>query len=188
VGSGLIAARLSFVGLFCAGVLTVGAACGSSSSAHQGAGKAAPPASSFPKRPCRADPLAGVHSPDRLALKGRCRAIVGEVREVQSNPDGDKSFNLWPDTPYAGMLNDKNRGEGGLHIEIVPADQPGCVPGQAIKPISDLTDLGTCTGADVEAARVGQHVRVVGAYVLDVPNDWFEIHPAWKITAVSTER
>jgi hypothetical protein len=106
------------------------------------------------------------------------------VHEPKSNPDGDLSFNLSPDRPYAAMLNDKNRAEGGIHVEIVPADQPGCEPGKMIKPIGGLTDLGECSGVDVRAPRAGAHVRVVGAYVLDVSNNWFEIHPAWQVTLV----
>ena len=80
------------------------------------------PRASFPKRPCRAHPLAGAYSADRLTLLSRCRAIVGTVREPFRNGDGDNSFNLAPDPAYASMLNATNRAEGGLHIEIVPAE------------------------------------------------------------------
>jgi hypothetical protein len=146
---------------------------------------ATPPRASFPKHPCRADPLAGAYAADRLKLLSRCRAIVGTVREPFRNGDGDNSFNLKPDPAYASMLNATNRAEGGIHVEIVPADQLRCVRGQpAVVTGFDRPDLGLCTGARVRFPRAGEHVRVIGAYVLDPDNHWFEIHPAWQITRV----
>jgi hypothetical protein len=148
---------------------------------------AAPPKASFPKHPCRARPLAGVYAADRLTLLSPCRAIVGTVREPFRNGDGDDSFNLDPDRAYASMLNATNRDEGGIHVEIVPADQRGCVRGQPVVVKGfDRPDLGVCTGAHVRFPRAGEHVRVIGAYVLDVSNHWYEIHPAWQITRVSS--
>jgi hypothetical protein len=140
-----------------------------------------PPLASFPTGPCRQRPLFGVHDPDRLKLVNRCRAIVGIVEEPELNPqDGDLTFKVAPDPPYAPMLNAANRLKGGLHVEIVPADQPGCVKGSPVtRP--GMTGLGRCTGAHVALPRSGEHVRAVGAYVLDVGNDWYEIHPAWLV-------
>ena len=154
-------------------------ACGGSKDS-QGAKQA--PRASFSSTGCRKSPLAGVHTPDRLRLLGRCRAIVGTVKEPEQNRgDGDATFNLSPDPAYASMLNEKNRQEGGIHVEIVPADQAGCVKGQPVEH-PGVTGLGECTGAHLKLPRAGAHVRVVGAYVLDVSNDWNEFHPAWKIT------
>ena len=145
-------------------------------------GESQPPPSSFPNTGCRKSPLAGVHTPDRLRLLARCRAIVGTVKEPQKNHgDGDATFNLAPDPAYASMLNEKNVQEGGIHVEIVPADQAGCVKGQPVEH-PGVTGLGTCTGAHLKLPRAGAHVRVVGAYVLDVNNNWNEFHPVWKIT------
>jgi hypothetical protein len=36
----------------------------------------------------------------------------------------------------------------------------------------------------VRLPRAGQHVRAIGAYVLDQGNHWFEIHPVWRVTVV----
>ena len=154
-------------------------ACGGSNDSQR-AGKA--PRASFPTTGCRRSPLAGVHTPDRLRLLDRCRAIAGTVKEPEKNRgDGDATFNLAPDPAYASMLDDKNRQEGGIHVEIVPADQVGCVKGQPVEH-PGVTGLGDCTGAHLKLPRAGAHVRVVGAYVLDVSNDWNEFHPVWKIT------
>ena len=108
--------------------------------------------------------------------------MVGTVKEPEKNHgDGDATFNLAPDPAYASMLNEKNRQEGGIHVEIVPADQAGCVKGQPVEH-PGVTGLGTCTGAHLKLPRAGAHVRVVGAYVLDVNNNWNEFHPVWKIS------
>jgi hypothetical protein len=79
------------------------------------------------------------------------------------------------------MLNAHNRSEGGLHIEIVPRDQPDCAPGQPVH-AGDVPDLGLCSGRDIREPALGAHVRIIGPWVLDRNNNWYEIHPAWRIT------
>jgi hypothetical protein len=158
--------------------LLVATGCGGSKSKAQRAA----PADSFPKSGCRPNPLAGVHTPDRLKVLGRCRALVGTVKEPRQNPeDGDAVFNLAPDPAYASLLNAANVKEGGIHVEIVPADQPGCRKGETVVH-GTIPDLGKCTGAHVKLPKAGAHVRVVGTWVLDIDNAWREIHPVWKIT------
>src|SRR4051812_17309770 len=109
----------------CAAAMVATSGCGGSKDS-QGANQA--PRASFPAATsCRESPLAGVHTPDRLRLLDRCRAIVGTVNEPEKNRgDGDSTFNLAPDPAYVSMLTEKNLQEGGIHVEIVPADQAGC--------------------------------------------------------------
>jgi hypothetical protein len=131
---------------------------------------------------CEKDAKGGVHGPDRLKVLNPCAAFQGTVSEAPvKNPDGDVSFQVSPDPGYASMLNAHNHSEGGLHIEIVPRDQPGCMPGQPVH-AGDVPDLGTCSGRDVVAPARGAHVRIIGPWVLDRNNGWYEIHPAWRIT------
>jgi hypothetical protein len=78
------------------------------------------------------------------------------------------------------LLNEKNVQEGGLHIEIVPADQPGCRKGDPIEH-PQVAGLGRCSGRHIPLPSAGQRVRVVGAYVTDTNNGWREIHPVWKL-------
>lgn len=130
---------------------------------------------------CERNPRDGVHGPDRLEVLSRCAAFQGKVTEApRKNPDGDVSFQASPDPGYADMLNAHNRSEGGLHIEIVPRDQPGCTPGHAVL-FNDVPDLGKCSGRDVVRPPLGAHVRIVGPWVLDRNNNWYEIHPTWSI-------
>jgi len=132
-------------------------------------------------RACERNPSAGVHGPDRLKVLSPCAVFQGKVKEAPvKNPDGDVSFQVSPDPGYGGMLNVHNRSEGGLHIEIVPRDQPGCTPGKPIH-VGDVPNLGTCSGRDVAAPALGAHVRIIGPWVLDRNNNWYEIHPAWSV-------
>lgn len=130
---------------------------------------------------CDPNPRAGVHGPDRLKVLSPCAVFQGTIAEAPvKNPDGDVSFQVSPDPGYARFLNAQNRREGGLHVEIVPRDNPGCTPGLPVH-VGDVPDLGTCSGRDVVAPAVGAHVRIIGAWVLDRNNDWFEMHPTWSI-------
>jgi hypothetical protein len=77
------------------------------------------------------------------------------------------------------MENAKNLDEGGLHVEVVPADQAGCTAAGLAKLAA--TDLGTCTGANVTLPPLNAHVRVIGPYVFDRWVGWNEVHPAWNV-------
>lgn len=134
-------------------------------------------------RACERNPNDGVHSPDRLKVLEPCAVFQGTVSVTPvKNPDGDVSFDVKPDPGYANMLNAHNRSEGGLHIEVVPRDQPGCVVGKPVH-VGDVPGLGVCSGRDIAGPALGAHVRIIGPWVLDRNNDWYEIHPTWKITA-----
>jgi len=130
---------------------------------------------------CRTDPHFGVHDPSRLKIKSPCAEIVGKViNATELAPDGDIYFNVRPDPKYAWMMDARNRSDGGLHIEIVPMDQPGCTRGQPIVR-NGYNNMGVCSGADVISPPLGARVRVTGPYVLDSWTKLNEIHPAWKV-------
>jgi hypothetical protein len=132
-------------------------------------------------RSCERNPHDGVHGPDRLRVLRPCAAFEGTVTEAPvKNSDGDVSFQASPDPGYANMLNAHNRSEHGLHIEIVPRDQRGCTPGRAVV-FGDIPNLGRCSGRNVAVPPLGAHVRIIGPWVLDRSNNWYEIHPAWSI-------
>jgi hypothetical protein len=166
------------------------AGCGSSGNHRHAAGSAttAPstttptttsqrPASAF----CRSDPHQGVHDPQRLKVHKPCATFDGTVVEAPERaPDGDLTFFAAPDRAHKWMLNAKNRRKGGLHIAIVPRDQPSCKRGQRITGYP-VNNLGACSGAHVQAPPLGAHVRVIGPYVLDSWDHWNEIHPAWTV-------
>lgn len=155
------------------------------------AGATAPPAAaSAPaadRAACRAgDPLANVYHPYRLHVVRACLTVTGTVVAVRHEQDGDIHFNVRLDPADAGLVNDRNVSEegGALVAEIVPADEPGCSPGQPPRPASGTYDYGTCTGADETAPSLGARVSVTGPYVLDADHGWMEVHPAWSVTTL----
>jgi hypothetical protein len=134
---------------------------------------------------CRSNPHAGVHQPLRLKILKPCATFVGTVVSAPDleGGDGDITFNVRPDPGYKWMLNAQNRSDGGLHIEIVPMDQPGCEPGEPIIR-KGFTNMGVCSGADVMSPPLVAHVRVIGPYVHDNWSGPNEIHPAWNVELV----
>lgn len=139
---------------------------------------------------CRSgDPLANVYHPNRLKVMQNCTTVSGVVETIRHEDDGDYHFDLALDPAYTGMLTAENYSaqHGWLVVEIVPADEPGCTPGQPPKPATGSYDYGICTGADETAPAIGSHVYVTGPYVLDEDHGgWAEIHPAWAISSSLT--
>lgn len=133
---------------------------------------------------CRhGDPLANVYHPYRLKVRKACLTVTGVVAYISAEADGDVHVDLALPASEAGLLDDANRAHehGELVTEIVPADQPGCVPGQPPRPAEGSYRYGTCTGADVPTPPLGASVIETGPYVLDADHGWMEIHPVWRI-------
>jgi hypothetical protein len=143
---------------------------------HVAAGRQLTPAAS-----CRANPLANVYSPRRLRILDGCTTVSGVVDYVQHQDDGDFHIVLRVDPGFGRLLNFKNV-LGELVLEIVPADQPGCIPGEPPPTPSDGANVGTCTGANLSPPEVGRHIAATGPHVLDAEHGWMEIHPVWGWT------
>jgi hypothetical protein len=114
--------------------------------------------------------------------------VTGTVAYVASEDDGDVHVDLALPPSEAGLLDQANYAhqDGQLVTEIVPADQPGCTPGQPPRPSNGSYGYGLCTGADLATPAVGAAVSVTGPYVLDADHGWMEIHPVWSITVLAT--
>ncbi len=139
---------------------------------------------------CRiGDPLANVYHPNRLMVLQSCLTVSGTVESMRHEDDGDVHFDLALDGAFVHLLTRANTTyqHGWLVVEIVPADEPGCVPGQSPKPATGTYDYGICSGADETAPAVGTHIYATGPYVLDnAHGGWAEVHPAWAISSNST--
>lgn len=113
------------------------------------------------------DVLAGVYLPSRLDVLNPCVTIEGVVLYVErpeaGEGDGDISFDVALAGDDQRLLNDDNRRNthGGLHLEIVPADQ-------------DRLPL----------PKVGQRIRAQGPWVLDTVHGHNEIHPVWSLHVI----
>jgi len=146
---------------------------------------------SGPDDPPSGPTLSNVYHPNRLTVMSPCMTLSGTVESVRAEADGDTHFDLAVDPQFSNLLRSANSSDqhGWLVDEIVPADEPGCHPGQPPRPPSGSYDYGTCTGADEIAPAVGSHVYVTGPYVLDEDHGgWAEIHPVWAISSLSPSR
>lgn len=107
--------------------------------------------------------LKGASNKKDLKILSECEKAVGKVKHVKEMPDGDYKFLLKLDKEYKSLLNKDNKKKtgGNLVVEIVPKDQDSKY---------------------VELPDKGDNVEVWGAWVIDKPKGWNEIHPAWKVT------
>jgi hypothetical protein len=124
-------------------------------------------ASPPPSPHCRGgSPLAGVYHPQRLKVKSACRVAIGTIEKVKPELyDGDIHIELRLDRGQEGLLSNGNARVGGtLIVEIIPWDR-----------------------ARVLVPEEGERVEVVGPWVDDTAHGWFEIHPAWWISAGSIQ-
>ena len=138
---------------------------------------------------CRSgDPLANVYHPYRLRIVKTCLSVTGTVAYVSDERDGDVHVDLSLPSDESSLLDSANVADeyGNLVTEIVPADRPGCTPGEPppLPPTayrSPSYSYGICTGADLATPAVGTRVVVTGPYVLDSDHGWMEIHPVWSV-------
>lgn len=115
-----------------------------------------------------------VYKPKRLKVVSRCIRATGTVEESAVDDDGDQHFLVKLDAGQESLINKKNRKKknGDLVVEIVCAN-----PVRLPKVKSACTDYTN----RIALPRVGDHVRVTGAYVIDSNNGWAEIHPLSRI-------
>lgn len=104
------------------------------------------------------------HTPSRLRIIDTCVEAVGVVKSPPFTAgDGDYCFDIIPENRNLLGIGNFILRKGGLHIEVVPADQENV-----------LGEIGGVCPGDV--------VRVRGVWVIDTDHGmWTEIHPAEKI-------
>jgi hypothetical protein len=90
-----------------------------------------------------------------------CRLVSGTVVYVAREPDGDLHVEVWLNARERSMLLPGNRSRqfGNLMVELMPRDR-----GHLPKP------------------RAGSRVRMLGAYVEDLPHGWAELHPVFALS------
>jgi hypothetical protein len=107
------------------------------------------------------------HTPSRLRIVDTCVETVGVVKIPPFIAgDGDYCFDVVPENKNLLGIGNLILRKGGLHIEVVPADQERV-----------LGEIGGVCPGDV--------VRVRGVWVIDTDHGmWTEIHPAEKIEVI----
>ncbi len=121
-----------------------------------------------------------VYHPQRLVKIQKCIAVTGTIHHVKKEADGDDHIQLTLDDQFAGLLNDRNKaGQAGCLI-LEPVCQNAVTQADAIEPCRDFH-------SDVDVPKKGQHVHVLGSYVLDSEkpgHGWMEIHPVTSIEVI----
>jgi hypothetical protein len=148
------------------------------------------------KKGCRAEgeALTTIPHPEHYQLLAECVTVLGTVRsEPHRDPDG-LLFNFDVDPSYLhlfvaektevekGQTHQKLKPAIGTAI-IVPADLPGCEPGQQIKQKrSGTTTFVPCSGLGVVVPPPGTKIEITGAFVFDRESKIHVICPVWSIT------
>jgi hypothetical protein len=116
-----------------------------------------------------------VYHPARLHVRESCKTVEGVITKIRREADGDLHILL--DVEDKSLLNEKNFSsqEGALVLEPICQKTP--TQADAIEP---------CQGyaGPFFAVKVGERVRVTGAYVLDTEHGWMEIHPVTSMTTL----
>ncbi len=104
--------------------------------------------------------LDGVQKPERFKIIDNCVTARGTVGIIENHGDGDWHIGLVVDPADIDLLGRANftKFGGMLVVEVIPKDQNR-----------------------VRRPSVGSRIEVTGAYVIDMPYGWREIHPAWDV-------
>ncbi|HEY6323428.1 MAG TPA: hypothetical protein VJA16_17950 [Thermoanaerobaculia bacterium] len=133
------------------------------------------PTVDLPAGDCDADLWRHVYRADRLRVIARCTAVDGRVDSLDRGSDGDLHIALDPD--HASVLNLVNavHGHRELVVEVICEHTP---TGR------DAAAACAAFSAQVTVPKVGDRVRVTGAYVTDRETGWNEIHPTTRIESL----
>ena len=117
-----------------------------------------------------------VYNPSRLQINESCKTVTGFIEYIKKEPDGDDHIRLKLDPAYANLINQKNieKQYGDLVLE------PICK-----NPITQKDAILPCKGFHQNfSVSIGQHIKVTGAYVLDMQHGWMEIHPITSMAKI----
>lgn len=122
---------------------------------------------------CNADLWNHVYNPQRLTIINPCIAVEGTIRLIRTEKDGDLHIQLIPDSQYANLINNVNIEKQNSSLVL----EPICV-----KTVSQEDAIAACTNFTypIDLPKIGEHVTVIGSYVLDTAHGWNEIHPVSK--------
>jgi len=123
---------------------------------------------------CNAELWDHVYHRARLHIVHSCIAVTGTIRHIKREADGDDHIQLVVDPEFSKLLNERNKTAQGDTLIIEPTCQG---------PVTLEAAHAACRDfhSPVEVPKAGAKVRVVGSYVLDIPQGWMEIHPVSSI-------
>lgn len=125
--------------------------------------------------PCDASLWNHVYHPARLKVIEPCGLVSGTIDAVKPEKDGDYHIRLKLDQQYSSLANEKNKSGQGGDLVLEPVCEHA---------VSQEDAIAACEGflGSVSMPHVGDHVEVIGSYVLDQEHGWMEIHPVSSIT------
>jgi hypothetical protein len=122
--------------------------------------------------------------PPRFIMLNPCVTVTGNVSVVRFPADGDIVLALTLDKPYRNMVTTGNFNDkmtGGLWVELI-CQRP--LISAKLEPFK----IGECNGYNgpiFTLPKVGDHLKVTGAYVLDVREGGHaEIHPTSSLSKI----
>jgi hypothetical protein len=126
----------------------------------------------LPAGDCDGELWRHVYRPARLRVIEPCTAVEGHVVSLHRGSDGDLHLGLDPDRKSVLNLMNATHGRGELVVEVICEHSA-----------LDSDAAAACAGFTPRVAipKLGDHVRVTGAYVTDRGNGWNEIHPVTRI-------
>jgi hypothetical protein len=123
---------------------------------------------------CNAELWNHVYHKARLHIVHGCIAVTGTIRHIKREADGDKHIQLVVDPEFSKLLNQRNKtAQGGTLIVEAICEGPTAQEAAEVA----CHDFHS----PVDIPKAGAKVRVVGSYVLDIPQGWMEIHPVSSI-------
>jgi hypothetical protein len=121
---------------------------------------------------CDADLWRHVYLPQRLRVIEACTAVDGRVVSLSRGADGDLHLALDPDRKSVLNLVNATHAHGELVVEVIC--EHAADDGDAAAACATFTSR-------VAIPKIGDRVRVTGAYVTDRENGWNELHPVTRI-------
>lgn len=109
---------------------------------------------------------------EKLHVVEECTAVEGRVAAWSRAVDGDLYIELDPEQKSVLNLFNVMNGRGNLAVEVICEHAP-----------SNTADQAACGTfhSQITIPKVGDRVRVTGAYVTDRHYGWREVHPVTSI-------
>ena len=110
----------------------------------------------------------------RLEVIEKCKRVTGTIIATRFEADVDVHILLKLDKGQENLLNEMNYESQDSCLVVEPI---------CCSVVTQTSAKGICTGYvnDVYLPKVGEHVEVIGTFVLDTKHSWNEIHPVTRI-------
>jgi hypothetical protein len=125
---------------------------------------------------CDASLWQHVYHKARLHVVEKCIEVTGTIHHTKPEAEGDDHTQLALDSPFVGLLNDRNKSAQANSLVIEPVCQGPVTQPDAVTACRDFH-------SPVSIPAHGDKVKVVGSFVFDAESGhgWMEVHPVSSI-------